>query len=115
MDYKRETADNRRLPAVYFCTGGEARTLCFKNSQNQMLSIKQLRFKIECLLSLFVLNMSEDYLGFWSNFTKVSRVSILLFFSSKSCSKCSNFAWNSYAVGVITVLPLPTAFPLPNI
>ena len=26
MDYKRETADNRRLPAVYFCTGGEART-----------------------------------------------------------------------------------------
>lgn len=54
MDYKRETADNRRLPAVYFCTGGEARTLMtflaspFIECQITMFLVKHYYYKLIC-------------------------------------------------------------------
>ena len=54
MDCKRETADNRRLPAVYFCTGGEARTLMtffassFIECQITMVLVKHYYYKLTC-------------------------------------------------------------------
>ena len=54
MDYKRETADNRRLPVVYFCTGGEARTLMtflaspFIECQITMFLVKHYYYKLIC-------------------------------------------------------------------